>query len=387
MRETLDSFCRRTNTTGLLEQWDFQRNFPITPNDISRGSKKKVWWRCEKGHSWQATLYTRTGSGTGCPICAGKIPVSGKTDLATRFPALALEWHPSWNGDVSPQQVLPGSHRIVWWQCANGHTWQAQIKSRVSGCGCPVCAGRTVVSGENDLGVQFPEIARQWHPSKNGDLTPAKIRPGSPRKVWWICEKGHQWKATVASRTSNGYGCPVCAGKIILPGENDLASQFPQIAEQWDFSKNDTLSPQQVAPYSNRKVWWRCQKGHSYQSSVVAHTRGSGCPYCAGKKVLPGFNDLATLNPKLAKQWHPTLNHPLTPSMVTTGSHRKVWWICSSGHVWKAIICSRAGTQKNSCPICSGRINRKKLIYYNSIMDSCIAEQLCAPSGQPEASS
>lgn len=118
--------------------------------------------------------------------------VLGKTDLATRFPDLAFEWSPSWNDGVSPHQVLPGSHRIVWWQCANGHIWQVQIKSRFSGCGCPACAGKIVLSGENDLASQFPQIAEQWVFSKNGTL--------SPQKVWRICLSGHVWKAIICSR-------------------------------------------------------------------------------------------------------------------------------------------------------------------------------------------
>ena len=122
----------------------------------------------------------------------------------------------------------------------------------------------------------------------------------------------------------------------MLPGFNDLASRFPELVSQWDTEKNDALTPQQVTPYANRKVWWRCPKGHVYQATVFSRTmNGSGCPYCAGKKVLPGFNDLSTREPELAKQWHPTLNGNFTPEMVTVGSHHKVWWICPQGHVWK----------------------------------------------------
>ena len=83
---------------------------------------------------------------------------------------------------------------------------------------------------------------------------------------------------------------------------------------------------------------------------------GSGCPYCAGKKVLKGFNDLATLEPKVAESWHPTLNGRLTPETVTVGSRRKVWWQCPEGHVWKAVVYSRAGRQRAGCPVCAGRV-------------------------------
>lgn len=368
MRESLHDFCIREGRQELLDQWAADKNLPITPAVISHGSKRKVWWQCEKGHCWLAAVHTRTGSGTGCPVCAGKVPLAGETDLATRCPNLARQWHPTRNGALSPKQVLPGSHRIVWWICEKGHEWRASIKSRVSGCGCPVCANREIHPAENDLASQYPQLAAQWHPTKNGLLTPDQIPPGTTRRVWWICEKGHQWQASVASRVS-GCGCPVCTGRQVEAGENDLASQFPAIAAQWDPEKNGNLTPRQVTPSSNRKVWWRCEKGHDYQATVGARTmRGSGCPYCAGRKVLPGFNDLATLAPDVARQWHPSLNGALTPQMVTAGSHRKVWWECQLGHVWQAVIYSRTGPKKCGCPICAGRVSAKRLARYQAAL-------------------
>ena len=96
--------------------------------------------------------------------------------------------------------------------------------------------------------------------------------------------------------------------------------------------------------------------------------RGSGCPYCAGRKVLPGFNDLATLAPDVARQWHPSLNGALTPQMVTAGSHRKAWWECQVGHVWQAVIYSRTGPKKCGCPICAGRVSAKRLARYQAAL-------------------
>lgn len=117
--------------------------------------------------------------------------------------------------------------------------------------------------------------------------------------------------------------------------------------------KNGTLLPSAVSPYSNRRVWWRDELGHVWQATVSARTQhGSGCPYCSGKTALPGFNDLATLAPEVAAQWHPTLNGTLTPDQVTAGSHRTAWWECPSGHIWKAIVYSRAGPQKCGSRLC-----------------------------------
>lgn len=269
---------------------------------------------------------------------------------------LLEQWHPSQNGAFTPVQAYPGSHKMAWWLCSKGHSWQATIKSRVEGNGCPYCANLALLPGVNDLATVYPELAKQWHPAKNAPLTPREVAAGSRRKVWWKCDQGHEWQAAIFSRTA-GTGCPVCAGRVIVPGVNDLAHWFPQIADQWNSGKNGGLRPDAVSPNSNRKVWWICEAGHEYAATVASRTvHGSGCPYCAGKKVLPGFNDLATVEPKVAAQWHPDLNGALTPEMVTAGSRRMIWWQCAEGHVWKTAVYSRTGPQKCGCPVCSGRV-------------------------------
>lgn len=362
MRESLADYCRRTGREDLLNEWDSARNLPFTPNSISYGSKKHVWWRCANGHSWRAAVHTRNGAGSGCPYCAGRLPIVGENDLATKYPDLAKEWLYEKNGSLTPDQVLPGSHRLVWWRCDKGHEWQAQIKSRVNGTGCPICDNKQVQAGDNDLQSLYPTLAKEWHPTKNGELAPADVVPGTRRKVWWRCEKGHDYQASVASRV-NGSGCPICAGKKVLAGFNDLATLYPAIAAHWHPEKNGALTPAQVTPASNKKVWWHCDKGHDYQAVIASRTqRGGGCPYCAGRKVLAGFNDLATLEPTVAKEWHPTKNGALTPQDVTSGSKKRVWWRCSAGHEWQAVIYSRTGNQRCGCPVCSGKRKKKQYV-------------------------
>ena len=371
MTASLYDYCRAQGLQSLLGQWVFEKNAPLTPNTVSYGSKKRVWWKCEKGHEWQAAVYTRTG-GSGCPYCAGKRVCRGENDLASQRPDLAAEWHPAKNRGKTPADVTVGSHYRAWWVCGKGHEWQAVVKSRVSGCGCPVCTNRTILPGVNDLAATHPGLAKQWHPTKNGSLTPYGVTAGTRRKVWWQCAKGHQWQASVMARACGRTDCPVCAGKAALPGENALATLFPAIAAEWNAEKNGALTPSSLTPCSNRKVWWKCGRGHEYQAVVAARTtRSSGCPYCAGKKVLPGFNDLATVQPKVAAQWHPVLNGSLTPAMVTAGSSRKVWWQCPRGHVWKAVVYSRAGSQKTDCPVCAGKVRpgRAKR-YWRMLADS-----------------
>lgn len=368
MRQTWDAFCRQNGKTHLLDQWDAEKNAPLTPQTVSYGSHRKVWWRCENGHSWQAAVYSRSG-GTGCPYCTG-IKVGQGNDLASLYPTLAAQWDETKNAPGKPSEVLPGSHRPVWWRCEKGHSWRAQINSRTSGCSCPVCAGKRVVEGENSLADVAPELISQWDTEKNGALTPRQIPAGTGRKVWWRCALGHSWNASIASRVNLKAGCPVCGGKAVQRGFNDLTTLDPALAGEWDAEKNGTLTPETVTAASNRKAWWRCPLGHSYRAVIASRAaRKSGCPYCTNRKVLPGFNDLAAAYPELAEQWHPTLNGALTPQAVTAGSHSRVWWQCPVGHVWKAIVYARTdGKRPTGCPVCAGRFDGTRKARYDRLV-------------------
>ena len=358
MPETVTNYCLRNGREDLLAQWDPDKNGALYPDAVSYGSRKMIWWRCEQGHEWQSPPYARVGRGRGCPYCAGK-KLSPEQSLKALYPEIALQWHPDKNGQLLPEQVFPGSHKAVWWQCGQGHEWKTQIKSRVEGAGCPVCTNRVVVSGFNDLGTLAPELAGQWHPDKNGELLASQVSTGSTRKVWWRCTRGHEWQAAVYSRME-GRGCPVCTGRTVVPGENDLESYSPELARQWVRERNGDLKPEQVSVYSNKRVWWRCKRGHEWQAPVSLRTeRESGCPYCGHRKLLTGFNDLKTLEPMVAAQWHPVRNAPLEPTMVMPGSGKRVWWRCVDGHEWQAVVYSRTGAQKCGCPYCGGRSLRK----------------------------
>jgi len=129
------------------------------------------------------------------------------------------------------------------------------------------------------------------------------MRPGSNTTVWWRCSLGHGWKTSPKNR-NNGTGCPYCANKKVMVGYNDLKTLFPEIAESWDYEKNGSLTPEMVMPYSGKKVWWKCEKNHSWRSYISNRTlHKRGCPYCAGQRTIPGENDLATLNPELCLEW------------------------------------------------------------------------------------
>lgn len=274
-------------------------------------------------------------------------------------PELVEQWHREKNGNLTPEMVSPGSERRVWWRCGQGHEWESLVFARArQGRGCPYCAGQRVIPGQTDLAARYPEVARRWHPEKNGTLTPEQVMPGSHKSYWWRCERGHEWQA-VPFAMVGGSGCPYCAGKRAIPGQTDLATTHPELAAQWHPERNGGKGPGTVSAGSVKRVWWRCERGHDYQAPVFSRASGTGCPYCAGKKVWPGFNDLATVYPALAREWHGSLNGTLGPEQVTRGSHRKVWWQCPEGHVWKTVVYARAKPNGTGCPVCAGKVKRR----------------------------
>ena len=252
-------------------------------------------------------------------------------------PELVAQWHPTKNEELTPNMVRPGSSRTVWWLGPCGHEWKAQINSRSQGTGCPYCKGNRVAPGFNDLATINPELAAQWHPTRNGNLKPHMVRPGSNKKVWWLCPTcEREWEAIIKTR-SHGIGCPSCAGRTILPGVNDLTSQYPELAAQWHPTRNGSLKPHMVKPGNNRKVWWLCPIcDHEWEAVISNRAHGTGCPECNRQKIKlkPGVNDLATVKPDLAAQWHPTKNGILSPCNVTFGSLKTVWWLGPCGHEW-----------------------------------------------------
>lgn len=185
-----------SDNARLLAEWHPTKNSNLAPDATAIFSGKKVWWRCEKGHEWQATVINRSKRGSGCPYCSGRNAVFGETDLVTTNPELASEWHPTRNGILSPSDISAGSSQKVWWQCTNGHEWQAVISSRSGGRGCPTCgnAQKKITFKSNRIaqtGSLFdnnPEIAAEWHPTKNGELLPSQVLPNSNQKVWWKCK-------------------------------------------------------------------------------------------------------------------------------------------------------------------------------------------------------
>lgn len=492
----------------IAKQWNQKKNGNLTPSDVTSHSGQKVWWTCEFGHDWEATVHNRTSDNrNGCPVCrkefqtsfpeqaifyylqkalpdrevlnrfqfisdngkkyeidifipslnsgieydgkfwhqnkeesenkknealaaAGirlirlKESSSNKVDgdiifyhylkgsdykylpwaiteaqkmigikpyaeidlekdsvkileqyknsfstinFAAMYPEIAKEWNYEKNGSLRPGSFLPNSNTKVWWKCPRcGHEWYTDINHRTSGEGCPVCAGRVIKVGYNDLQSRFPDIATEWDYERNGDLKPTDVTAFSDKIVWWKCKKcGYPWQTPPSRRTSNyKSGCPCCAGKVVVPGINDLNTLFPEIAKEWDEEKNPEHSPSSISPGSHYEAYWKCTKcGNGWQTAVYNRTghNHTGCPYCAGKKLAKGMNDLATLYPDIAAEWDTSRNNGLLPSDVLPGSNYKAHWKClKCGNEWQTPVYSRTGKRKSGCPKCKRKAAAEK---------------------------
>jgi DNA-directed RNA polymerase subunit RPC12/RpoP len=200
------------------------------------------------------------------------------------------------------------------------------------------------------LSTSNPDLAAEWHPKKNNELTPYEVMPSAGRKAWWLCKKGHEWEAMVCNR-NRGIGCPYCSGKRATK-DTSLAAINPTLAKEWHPHKNNGLTPHEVSSSSGRKVWWTCKNGHEWEASVGSRNRGIGCPYCSGRRATKDTS-LAAVNPTLAKEWHPSKNGNLTPKDVKKYSGNDVWWLCKKGHTWQATVNKRS--RGSGCPKCARR--------------------------------
>ena len=204
---------------GVAAEWS-EKNLPLTADRVLPHSKKKYWWKCEKGHEWQAYVITRTGTekrkGTGCPYCSSRKLLPGFNDLATVYPGLAAQWSEK-NLPLTPDQVIGkgGANAKFWWKCpVCGGEYQRWVKGRLSGLGCPYCSRNKAMAGMNDLATLYPEIAAEWDEEKNGNFRPEMAAERCRRHIWWRCSAGHSWNSYIKERTEEGRKCPVCEAEF-----------------------------------------------------------------------------------------------------------------------------------------------------------------------------
>jgi hypothetical protein len=374
----------------LAQEWDFVKNAPLTPFMFTPNSEKKVFWKCNDGHSWEATIKNRHLRNSGCPDCykiniseivrQGKLKKSTIT-FASLFPNLLSEWDFQKN-KISPHDVAPKSKLKVWWICPNSHKYEKSIIGRANGNDCPDCSSKKrSYSARNirilktgTLDIKYPEIAKQWDFQKNNS-NPSDFPPGSNSKVWWLCSNNHSWKTGISNRTKQSQGCPFCfklnqkeiSLKSAIKRLGSLEELKPSFLKEWDHDKNIDIKPSEITLNNKRKVWWLCSKNHSFSQSPNDRNGGHGCPTCSKenrkdsslKSAIMRLGSLEEHKPSFLEEWDYNKNINVAPSDLTLNNKRKVWWLCSNNHSYSQSPSDR--NRGHGCPTCS---KQKKIEAY-----------------------
>lgn len=422
---SLWAWCIENNRLELLEEWDIEGNEGLTPKDITKSYSEKVFWICKSNyeHRWDSTVSNRVYNNSGCPHCK-----NNSTSYPEQYIYYVLKQKLE---KVENRRVLGGYeydisikdrknkikllveydgyyyHRVV----NNNEKRERQKERYAKRIKYDFIRIREVLESEevtmvgnvieyknrgninqlntivemlidyinNTYGVNItkdipedaeqlakensakekyeksievthPKLVKLWDKENNGGLKPSHFTKGSGVEVYWKCSKGHSFKSKIIQMTSN-ISCPYCSGKKVLEGFNDLATTHPHLIEEWDFKKN-IIKPTKISKGSTKDAWWICSKGHSYQTKVK--NRGvfnSGCPYCSGKKVLEGFNDLKTTHPYLIEEWDFKKN-VIKPTEISKGSNTEVWWKCKDNneHIYQMSVNQKVNGGK--CIVC-----------------------------------
>ncbi len=286
-RRLSTSNCLSTKYHEASNQWHPVKNGELKPTNVLPGSNRNVWWRCPNcNKEWQATINNRKKSNFRLSCCKKreKRTINRINYIKIVHDLISL-WHPTKNENIKLVNLTLGSPRLVWWKCPveEDHEWLTTISNVVKskGNGCPYCAGKKVALS-NCLKTTHPEIAAEWHPTKNGKLKPTMFTIGSGKTVTWKCSnnKTHIYQAQIVKRKERG--CPYCSGQRV-DNSNSLESLFPQIAAEWHPTKNGELTPNQFSARSSQKIWWVCSlnRSHLWHVSISERTRPRGCPHCA----------------------------------------------------------------------------------------------------------
>ena len=354
-----DTYNFLTLNPKLEEFWAFDKN-KKRPDQYMPNSEDIVWWRCAKGHLFEASVRSKHVSKAKsffCFVCHNRI-VTPENNLTTTHPELIKEWHPTKN-KLKPTEVTYGSGEYITWMCEKGHEWEASLNTRTnSKSGWPICAnqlfkGRTgdkKIRSESSLGGQFPELIKEWHPTKN-KLKPTEVGVYSRKEIWWQCSNKHEWMKRPHERIRGKriLACPEC------PKEINLLDECPEILKIWDFELNEK-GPEYFSPMGYAQAYFKCKKNHSYKRRVDTIRRSlssgkNGCPECS-RKIINKENSIVSTHPHLLKEWDYENNKKL-PEEVAPGTRYYAYWICPVGHSYQNEVYRRTGNELRGCPHCS----------------------------------
>lgn len=342
--------------------YDFEKNSAIDHKKLSVTSKESVWWKCDKcGHSWQCAVQNRTSLKNGkyivrnCPVCIGAKRV---ISYAEQYPDFKESFVDALNNCALDDLVSSDLNKDFWWHCDICKenfkcSLSSIIRSRNSTSkGCSYCSGKAVLR-KNSFAVLHPEVMDEYDPENEVD--PFNVTEFSSKVVNWICrnDNSHRWKASFDSRAKGVGGCKICKS---YKYKKMFYEEHADFEKYYDVSKNKRPF-HSYANSSNEFVWWKCDRGHSFEWAIVnfTYTGEFACPICDNRQLLSGFNDLKTLYPALASEYDTKKNNTTPDNVLITNNLDNTWWKCSKGHEFQRSVWYRINYTRE-CPICSRRI-------------------------------
>ena len=277
-----------------------------------------------------------------CQYCTGREIQQGVNDLASRAPEIAAELAIAENGGTRPENIAVSDRRDYYWQCPldSRHIYPASPSNRVhANSGCPICLNRLIVPGINDVATTQPSTAADWDPAALELDPPTKYSAGSKKWIPFLCPSGHRTRMAIVDRVAAGR-YPDCIKLDTRRSRDGLPITHPNVAEQWHPTLNGDNLPGDFTYGSRFSAWWLCPNGHPYEQRIERKVNGYGCSICTRRTFRSGGNDIATLHPTLAPEFHPYLNGVRTAAETKAGTGR-YWWRCGNNHKTQQSIVHR----------------------------------------------
>ena len=342
----------------LMQEWDYDANTPlgIFPEKLASQSNTYAFWQCRYGHKWKAKINNRY-HGRGCPECRKRFKTSFPEQavyfyIKKKFPDAVNSYREVFLNTMEIDIYIPSIKTgieydgLAWHKddtlekevrkyelCKKNNIELIRLKENVDHYRNDLnIADRIILVRRPFVGSQVSymalDIAIRELLYALFDYTPDMSRffrkIGDPEQ-YLEAIRGPKVNTDVDTRRDRDL---IFQNYLVCKENNSLGNTYPDVAALWHPTKNGELTPYMFPPHSNIRVWWQGKCGHEWDNPITVMTRGGGCPYCHGLRVLKGFNDLETRFPDIAAQWHPTKNGSKTPDMFTFGSGQKVYWLC-----------------------------------------------------------
>ena len=350
----------------IADWWDYEANAPFRPEQFTKGSRFMAHLNCpDCGMDLYTGIHSLLHTDENGNIvishkgrCRKYRAMESENNLVACYPQVKTWWDYEENKPHLPEEYTLFSAKPAHFQCPscgtkthrrivdafvlNEHGVPVLFK-------CPYCYGAKATPGVNSLAALYPELAAECLSADD----PERILASSSSRMKWKCpDCGGQWFDLVSNRV-NGAGCPYCEDRRALTGYNDLSTIDPELSLEW--SPNNELSPEEVRRSSPAPALWNCPTCHGEYSYIIAarEVGDDACPYCRGKKILTGYNDLVTVDPELSLEWSP--NNELGPEEVRRNSPASALWNCPTCHGEYSSIIAVRKVGDDSCPYCSER--------------------------------